>query len=201
MTLPLILLAAGTSSRTRAEGGHKLLATRHGVPLIRQVALAALATVLRPVVVVTGAEHEAMAEALSGLPVLRLYHAGYEGGIGGSLAAGIGAVLARRPLGVVVMLADMPLITAANIEAVVAAFATSDGGVLVRAYADGLPGHPVLLPARLLPELASLRGHNGARALLARSGLPELRVEIGPAALTDADTVPALAALGYFSAS
>ncbi len=197
MILPLIVLAAGTSSRTGGGGGHKLLATRQGVPLVRHVVLAALGATPRPIWVVTGAEHPAVTRALSGLPVFLLHHAGFAGGLGGSLAAGVGATLPRQPCGVVVMLADMPLITPAHIDAVVRAFHREGGRAVVRAGAGGVAGHPVAMPAEVLPSLARARGDDGARAVLARSGLRQVCVEIGPAALADADTTTELSALGF----
>ncbi len=193
MNLPLILLAAGTSSRT--HGAHKLLARRHGVALARVVALAALDGGARPVIVVTGAAP--VEPVLADLPVLLVRHAGFAAGMGASLAAGLAAAMPRDPDGVVVMLADMPAVTGAHVRAVRAAFAAAGGDVVVRACAAGVPGHPVVLPRRLLARAARLRDDVGARALLSEEGVASVTVEIGPAARLDLDTPEALRAAGF----
>jgi CTP:molybdopterin cytidylyltransferase MocA len=59
--------------------------------------------------------------------------------------------------------------------------------------ADGTPGHPVILPARLLPDLAQITGDTGARDLLRTH--PETPVPLPRQhATTDLDTPEAWAA-------
>src|SRR5206468_1834166 len=57
VSVAAVVLAAGTSSRYRAEDGSvpsKLVAELDGVPLVRHVAMAALRSRAHPVLVVTG---------------------------------------------------------------------------------------------------------------------------------------------------
>ena len=65
-----IILAAGGSMRMRKP---KLTLEWHGVPLVRWVALLAFSANCSPVIVVTGANREAVALSLDGLP-LRFAH-------------------------------------------------------------------------------------------------------------------------------
>ena len=63
-----------------------------------------------------------------------------------------------------------------------------DGASIIRATTeDGHPGHPVIFPAALLPEMAALRGDAGARDLLSRHPVRFLALP-GSRAVTDLDT-------------
>ena len=68
----------------------------------------------------------------------------------------------------VVLLADMPEIGAADIDRLIAAFDPAEGREIVRAVtADGRPGHPVLFGRRFFEDLRGLGGDQGARSILA----------------------------------
>ena len=84
-----------------------------------------------------------------------------------SLRAGLAAVEARADA-VVVLLADMPEVGAAEIDRLIAAFDPAEGREIVRAVsADGRPGHPVLFGRRFFEDLRGLAGDQGARSILA----------------------------------
>jgi molybdenum cofactor cytidylyltransferase len=106
-----------------------------------------------------------------------------------SLRAGLAAVAARADA-VVVLLADMPEVGAAEIDRLIAAFDPEEGREICRAVsADGTPGHPVLFGRRFFESLAGLRGDRGAREVLEEAA--EFVTEVptaGRAALVDLDT-------------
>src|SRR5205807_4492953 len=85
-----IVLAAGRS--TRMGGPNKLLAEVGGKPLVRIAAEQALATRAKPVIVVTGHEHERVETALAGLPVRIVHNPDFAQGLGTSLKTGIATV-------------------------------------------------------------------------------------------------------------
>jgi nicotine blue oxidoreductase len=151
-------------------GSAKQLADLGGRPLLEH-ALAALAGAkLDRVVVALGAGSDRI---LAGVDL----H-GAEPFVATRWAEGMGAVLAEAVAGplagasaVVLTLGDQPFVTAAVADRLVEAWAGGAGPVVGAAY-DGRAGHPRLFDASLLPELARLRGDEGARALLA--GHPEL---------------------------
>lgn len=58
---------------------------------------------------------------------------------------------------------------------------------------QGVPGHPVWLPHRMLAAALSLHGDQGARALLAKEDVGLIRLR-GERAITDLDTPEAWAA-------
>jgi hypothetical protein len=84
------------------------------------------------------------------------------------MAASIVTGVAGLDTPVLVMLADMPDVTAADLHLMMSLSAQAPDAILRAATEDGRPGHPVLFPADLLPELAALTGDTGAREVLKR---------------------------------
>lgn len=180
----VLVPAAGASRRMR--GRDKLLETVRGQPLLRERAEVALG--LGGAVLVTlpqGAR--ARAEALRGLegPLSMQEVAQAAEGMAASLRAGAGWAQERGACGLMVLLPDMPDLTTEDIGSLMQDF---DGKHILRATsADGRPGHPVVFPAALLPEMAALCGDVGARDLLLRHPV-RLRALRGACAITDLDT-------------
>ncbi len=184
-----ILLAAGGSSRL---GQPKQLVTLGGVPLARRAALAALDAGAFPLVVVLGASAERVAPCFNGLPVALCTHAGWQQGMGSSLAFALRCLVAAHD-GVTRLLllvcdqyrVDAPLLRrllACEVERVACCH-----------YAGRL-GVPAVFPRRYFPELLALNGDQGARRLLAAHGA-EAEVIDFPAGALDVDTPGDLAAL------
>jgi CTP:molybdopterin cytidylyltransferase MocA len=184
----ILLLAAGASRRMR--GADKLMEKVEGQPLLRRQARAALATGAE-VIVALPPGSAPRAAALEGLPVQLVEVAEAAEGMGRSLAAAAAAAPAGADL--LVVLADMPEIGALELAVVMASRHASPGAILRGAAADGRPGHPVLIPARLRPQLADLAGDAGARALMTGEDVIAIPLP-GSAALTDLDTPEAWAA-------
>jgi molybdenum cofactor cytidylyltransferase len=188
-----VLLAAGLGSRFGPEP--KLLARLDGKPMVRHAAEAALNARPRPVVVVLGAHGEAVQAALDGLDLIRVANPDYRSGLATSLQAGL-AALSTSCAGAVVMLGDMPRVTAAHIDRLAAAFAdaAAEPAAVIPVQA-GRRGNPVLLNLRrLAPEIARLSGDHGAGPLLkGRSDVLEIPGDAATA--LDIDTPSGLAAL------
>lgn len=197
-----LVLAAGRSLRfaAAAAGVTKLLSDFGGKPLVVHAVAAALASTARPVVVVTGHVAEAVRAALADAPVNFRHNADYAAGMATSLKAGLAALPADCP-GVVILLADMPLVSAAAIDAVIACFSATPGLAAVIPTVAGEPAHPVLIGRTLFAAVAGLSGDRGARALF--DGRPDVaKLELGdPRLLIDTDTPEALAAARAFISS
>src|SRR5208337_809332 len=164
-----VVLAAGRSSRFRAEGGAeetKLVAKLDGKPVVRRVVEAALASRARPVVVVVGHARGAVEAALAGLPARFSLNPDFETGIASSLCVGLAATPAEAE-GAVVLLGDMPNISAALIDDLIDAFEARPNASAVAPVRDGRRGNPVLLARRLFERAMRLTGDEGARRLLA----------------------------------
>lgn len=174
---------------------HKLLAEFDGVPLVRRAAMAALGADAVTVVVVTGHRRAEIESALSGLGVKLVVNHDYASGMASSLIAGF-SLGARNAQGVLVMLADMPGVTTADLDMMITAFRTSSGQAVVRAVSKGKRGNPVILPRSLADAVLRLVGDVGARHIVETSGLPMIDVDIGDAAHLDIDTSQDVIAAG-----
>jgi molybdenum cofactor cytidylyltransferase len=188
-----IILAAGQSRRM--GGANKLLATFGGEPLVRRTVQAAIASKADPVIVVTGHMADTVSAALDGLDIEITHNPDYAEGLATSLRAGLAAVPATVS-GALVLLADMPGVSASVIDELSAAFSPRQGRSIVLPTAAGKRGNPVLWSRAYFPELMALTGDTGARHLLAEHDDAVTSVEIGPAVALDVDTPEALKAAG-----
>jgi molybdenum cofactor cytidylyltransferase len=179
-----LVLAAGQGRRFGAA--NKLLAEVEGRPLLRRAVEAGLGSKATRMVVVTGHDRAAVEAALAGLPVTFVHNAGFASGMAGSLRAGLAA--AGDADGVVVLLGDMPGVTARHVDALIDGFAAAPGASAIVPVRNRRRGNPALLARALFPRLQALEGDTGARRLLAEAeGVVEL-VENDDAILTDVDS-------------
>ena len=190
-----MLLAAGGSSRL---GRPKQLLVHEGEPLVRRAARAALDAGTGPVVAVLGAEADAVRAALDGLPGVRtVVNERWATGLASSLAAGIGAVLAGAEGtgacdGVLVLLADQPLVDASALGRLLQAFG-AEHRVVASSYAGTL-GVPAVFGREHLAALQRLGGDRGAGAWLRERRAEVTAVPMDAAAL-DVDTAADVARL------
>ncbi len=186
-----IVLAAGASSRM---GSNKLLVEIDGKPMIRRVVEAVQASAADPLVVVTGNEADAIKTALDGRDVQFVHNPDFAHGLSTSLKRGLRALPDDCDAAVVV-LGDMPDVTTALIERLIAAFDPAEGRAICVATRGGKRGNPVLFARRFFEEVESIEGDVGARGLI--GSYPELVCEIEAgcdAPLIDIDTAEDLAA-------
>ncbi|MDW5313563.1 molybdopterin-binding/glycosyltransferase family 2 protein [Rhizobium sp. PL01] len=190
-----VLLAAGRASRMGESGQHKLLAEFEGVPLVRRGAQTALQAGVRHVFAVTGHRQTEIRAALAGLDVITVENTDYAMGMASSLIAGVNAA-GNDFDGLLVMLADMPWVSAEDLAALISAFKAGQGLTIVRAMSAGKRGNPVILPRSTFEAIRQLQGDVGARHIIETCGLPVIDVDIGPAAHLDLDTPEAIIAAG-----
>lgn len=187
-----IVLAAGQSRRM--AGRDKLLETVGGRTLLRRTVQAAIASAADRVLVVLREDDDLRRATLTGLAAAIETNPRAAEGMGTSLAAGIRA-LGPEVDGALILMADMPEITSADIGRLIAGFDPAEGRAIVRATsAGGEPGHPVLFGRRFFEVLAALEGDQGARQVVRENA--EFVVDLalpGRAALTDLDTPDAWA--------
>lgn len=184
MTARAVVLAAGTASRL---GRPKATLMWRRRPLLEHVLAAVDASALAGGVVVLGHASRDVRRAIT-LPedMQVVVNPAYASGQASSLRCGVGA-LAEDTHAAAVLLADQPTISAAAIDAVVAAWRDGSGPVVRARYRDG-PGHPVLLARSVWPELATLTGDTGARPLLAAHPEWLAEVDVDGNAPPDVDT-------------
>ena len=186
-----VVLAAGLSSRM---GSHKLLEAVGGKTLVRRAVEAALASAAGPVLVVTGNRAAEVQAALKGLAAEFVDNPDFTKGLSTSLKRGINA-LPEDCDGALVLLADMPDVSAALIDKLIAAFDPAEERAICVAARHGKRGNPVLWARRFFPEIASLEGDVGAKALMVAYDELVCEVEAADdAPLVDIDTPQALEA-------
>lgn len=185
-----VVLAAGTSSRL---GANKLLLRLDSEPLVRRAARQAAEAGLSPVIVVLGHEAERVADALGGLAVETVINPAYRAGMHGSIQTGIERV-PHDCAAAVVLLGDMPLVTAAMIEALVERFRRETQPLVLSLYGE-VQAPPTLYARSLFPALALAGAGGGREVVLAhRSEAAELRWP--EALLADVDRPEDVARLG-----
>jgi molybdenum cofactor cytidylyltransferase len=181
MTTTILLLAAGQSSRMR--GRDKLLEEIDGQTLLRLMAGRACKAGVA-VRVVLGPDQAARQATLADLSV-EIITAAQSDGMAASIRAGVAGL--KGP--VLIVLADMPEITAQDLYLMVSLGAHAPTAILQAASPAGIPGHPVLFPADLLPELSQLRGDQGAKAVLTKQAARVTLLPLADARATvDLDT-------------
>lgn len=185
-----LVLAAGSSSRMGKE--NKLLAPVDGVPMVLRAVNAALASRAMSVTVVLGHEAESIEAALAGRPVQLVRNPDHAQGMSSSLRRGI-AALPQEAQAAVVLLGDMPAITADHVDRLIDAFDPSRPTAVLPESA-GRRGNPVILPRQLFAQVAALSGDQGARGLLAQHGDLVTQVEFDDEAIfVDVDSPAELA--------
>src|SRR4051794_8076936 len=192
MTVAAVVLAAGRGSRLEAPVAKPLLEYR-GRPLVAYALDAAVASGLRPVVLVVGHEGDAvarLAEHFDGVTVVPA--AEWADGISQSLAAALAALVADLTVDAVcVGLADQPRVGAEAYRRVAAAI--EGGAALAVATYDGRRGNPVAISRTLWAAARVLTGDSGARQLMDGS---EVEVDCtGTGDPTDVDTLDDLRSL------
>jgi molybdenum cofactor cytidylyltransferase len=189
-SIAAIVLAAGRSTRMGAE--NKLLADLGGKPMVRRVVEAALASRARPVLAVTGHQAASVVAALAGLDVIFVANPDYASGLSSSLKAGIAAVPAACDAALI-LLGDMPQITGAHLDRLIAAFAAEERAAIIVPAHEGKRGNPVLWPRARFAEMLQLEGDAGARRLLSTHAGHVREVDLGTdAVFADVDTPEAL---------
>ncbi len=178
-----IVLAAGGSRRF---GSQKLLAELHGKAVVRWSVEQLLEAEPDEVIVVVGADGEAIRAVLDGLAVRVVVNDSWAEGIGSSLRTGIAALGADADAAMIA-LGDQPSVEPRVIASLLNAHAEGDKAIVVPSY-RGERGHPVIFAASIFPELLVLGGDRGARDVIARDPGRVAVVEFDAPLPPDVDT-------------
>jgi molybdenum cofactor cytidylyltransferase len=180
-----VILAAGRSSRM---GRNKLLLDLEGKPILCHAVDQALEAGFGEIVVVSGHQAAKVREALGERRVKVVEAREHKLGMSASLKAGIRA-LGPKTEAALVMLGDMPQVSAPLLRRLVAAYNPLEGRSIVVPVVDGKRGNPVLFDRRYFEEMLALEGDVGARHLIGAHDdqVAELSVE-DAAVFTDVDT-------------
>jgi molybdenum cofactor cytidylyltransferase len=178
-----VILAAGEARRF---GSQKLLAPFEGRALVEHVIAAANESSLADVVVVVGADADQVARVAMGRARV-VENPDYAAGLSSSIKAGLNA-LANDIDAAVVLLGDVPGVTAALIEALIAKHKETGNAAVVSRW-NGRRSPPALLHRELFEAAMVLRGDVGMRdALAGRDDVAVVDVKPDLGALGDVDT-------------
>jgi molybdenum cofactor cytidylyltransferase len=161
--LHTIVLAAGASRRF---GSPKQLIRFEGQPLIQRVIAGATELSGAAVSVVLGAYAAEIAATLPPCSASIIVNRDWQEGI----ASSIRAAVARLPGacdGVLLLLADQPLVGSHSLNRLAAAWRRQPRGIIASRY-GAITGVPAIFPRWCFSDLAALRGDQGARILLRR---------------------------------
>ena len=181
-------------------GRHKLLLPLHDRPVLAHVLDATLASQARPLILVLGHHADQVRERIALFTthpdLIILENADYLQGMSTSMRLGIQTLLPfdyTKPLNgeidsALVLLGDQPLITAQDIDTLIATYRTTGKRIIAPTY-QGKRGNPILFDASLFPELLEVTGDEGGRSVLERHRDEIATVEMGnPLANIDVDT-------------
>ena len=183
-----VVLAAGSSTRM---GQNKLLLSFDGQPLVVRAVRAAAAAGLAPIVVVLGHEAERVRAALDGLTCQAVVNPDHARGKGTSLQVGIAEVArATDAAAAVVLLSDMPFVTAAMLAEVArAAVRDADGArvpMVISRYGE-VNAPPILYDRALFAELGALAAQACGKEMVRRHRQEAVFLDWPEAALADVD--------------
>lgn len=161
-----ILLAAGESQRMGSV--NKLMLPIGGVPLLRYSAQVLLASKLQDLTVVLGHEAEQAHALIRDLGVSVVRNPNYQDGQMSSVYRGIER-LSRPCDGIMICLADQPLLTPADIDFLIDAFARRSRGSILVPTCRGQRGNPIVLAAEHRAAILAGERNLGCKRLIERN--------------------------------
>jgi molybdenum cofactor cytidylyltransferase len=159
--LSILIPAAGVSRRL---GQPKQLLRYKKKTLIQNAVETALSITPREIIVVTGANAEAVKDSIQTVPVCWIHNPNWSAGMGGSIAAGA-AGINPESRGVMILLCDQWRLQTSDLQDLAEKW-QSDPKRIVCAEAEGQLMPPVIFPASCFGNLQALHGNSGARNIL-----------------------------------
>jgi len=176
-----IILAAGSSSRF---GQTKQLLDYHGVPFIKAVTLSAINAGLYPIVVITGANANAVNEELMNISteINIVFNPNWQNGQSTSIHTGIDILnnhkyfqsqvddqvfIPNNPGSVIFLLADQPQVSPAVLRCLMEEHSHTLSPVIAPLI-NGRRANPVLFDLQTFPDLMNLEGDIGGRGIFSK---------------------------------
>jgi molybdenum cofactor cytidylyltransferase len=153
--------------------------------VVRRTVRAAIEAGLDPVTVVLGHEADRVRAELLGLPCRAVVNPDHARGVATSLHVGVTQVPAEADA-IVVVLADMPFVTASMITTLVERHRSAGSPVVVSRYGE-TEAPPTLFSRRLFSELLAIDGERCARQVARRHEQEAAVIAWPAAALRDLD--------------
>ncbi|MET3027037.1 nucleotidyltransferase family protein [Flavobacterium sp. UW10123] len=160
----IIILAAGNSSRL---GRPKQLLKYKESTLLKNTISEALKVQNSFLIVVTGANHDAIEKELNLSETIFTFNSDWESGMSSSIVKGISELLLLNPdcERCILAVCDQPFVTNAVFENLINESYKAEKGIAASAYSETL-GTPVLFHQKYFKELLDLKGQEGAKKLI-----------------------------------
>ncbi len=184
-----LVLAAGQSKRMGRD--NKLLLPYGQGTVLSHVLGQINQAGINDVYVITGHEKEIVEQEVKKCSGVAIYNDLYEEGLSTSVKAGIGA-LPKDIDAVMIILGDMPNISADILRKIMAAYNLAQGQSIIIPTHNGKRGNPILWDADFFGDFERLEGDMGAKILL--NDYPEYITELetlSDAIFLDIDTIEA----------
>ncbi|GAA4970707.1 nucleotidyltransferase family protein [Algibacter aquimarinus] len=165
MDISIVILAAGASSRM---GSPKQLLNWGEDILLNHAINTALEVGNSEVIVVLGANQEIIKKAIQSNSIVILQNDEWKKGLGKSIACAVNYILKLKPQtqGVLITLADQPLINTDYLNKIISRFSSNENQIIATLYDNNIKGVPVLFDKIYFQELSNLIGDDGAKKLL-----------------------------------
>ncbi len=178
-------MAAGGSSRM---GSPKQLLPWNNSTLIETAIKTALASSSGKIFVVLGANSNQISQHITSYDVETLYNMHWVKGLGHSIAAGVKHIMSHDSFnGVLVMLADQPLISSDDLDKLIASFKEGKRQIVATQYENTRIGVPAIFDQFYYQQLATLNEDKGAKEVLLANKEHILAIELSNK-LLDIDT-------------
>ena len=163
--IAIVILAAGESSRM---GTPKQLLKWENTTLLGHTIETAKALCQTKTIVILGANAERIKPDIKHYQVEVLKNKEWRFGLGNSIAFGVNYILENGSNidGVLIMLADQPLIDQTYLDTLISAFKAGKQQIIASKYKNQKQGVPVLFDATYFQELTQLNDDKGAKTIL-----------------------------------
>ncbi|MEH0021863.1 MAG: DVU_1551 family NTP transferase [Desulfobacter sp.] len=177
-----LIPAAGYSARMRR---FKPLLPMGDVPMIRAAIDLFHRAGIPDIIVVTGHHHDRLAPVVTDAGARAVFNPDHDAGMFSSICAGV-AALPADCRGFFLLPADIPAVRPATPGLILKAFINDSSCPVIPEF-NGTPGHPPLIPARLIPAIQTAGPDTRLRQILF-SGTVKKRSVHDRGILMDADT-------------
>lgn len=182
-----IILAAGMSRRMGKK--NKLLLKIKENTILEQTALNITNAKVFSCILVLGYEYKKILSELEQLKISTVINNDYQEGMASSIRKGIENLQADTT-GVILCLADMPLIKTSTYNKMIAYFNRNDGKRILLPFYKNTRGNPIMFSHHYFNELTELKGDLGARELIVRNKKYVYEINImDKGIISDIDTI------------
>lgn len=186
MNISATILAAGSSERM--EEANKLLLPYRSEALIKIVSTMLIDSLLDPIFIVTGYEHDKVVKLLPKSLDNIIYNKDWRKGMSRSIYKAISSLPANID-GNMIVLGDMPLITVKTLNELKSVFLSNNGEKIIYAEYFGKQANPVIFPKKYFKEMLLLKGDNGCKDIISQNRKNALGVSVDSSeVIFDCDT-------------